>query len=62
MSNQVGQQDTRTRQQGEAPDLRSRYRAIGIPAISAATLCKARKERAPQQQGQSQGPQYEYED
>jgi hypothetical protein len=62
MNKQVGQQDSRNEQQGGTPDLRSRYRAIGIPAISAATLCKGRKDPAPQQQGQSQGMTFEYED
>jgi hypothetical protein len=60
MSKQVGEQESRY-QQGETPDLRSRYRAIGIPALSAATLYKGRKDVAPQQQ-QAQSQFVEYED
>ncbi len=62
MNNQIGEQDGRY-QQGETPDLCDQYRAIGIPAISAAALCKSRKP-APAQQGQSlpRGQFFEFED
>jgi hypothetical protein len=55
MTKQVGEQESRY-QQGETPDLRSQYRAIGIPAISAAAaLCKDKKQKsASKQQTQAQ--------
>jgi hypothetical protein len=49
----------------KAPDLCDQYRAIGIPAISAAALCQGRKSKTqPQSQSQSHigGPFYEFED
>ena len=62
MNNDVGTQDSRY-QQGETPDLCDQYRAIGIPAISAAALCNRRKSVDRQQsQSATQHQYFDYQD
>ncbi len=46
-------------QQGDRPDLTRRYRAIGIPAVSAAALSSPKKRVQPPQQ---QATNFQYED
>lgn len=62
MNNHAADKDGRY-QQGQSSDLCDQYRAIGIPAINAAALCKGEK-RQQSQQGQSmpRGQYVEFED
>jgi hypothetical protein len=52
MSKQIGDSESRY-QQGDTADLRSHYRAIGIPALNAAALCRGPKKVPAPQQAQS---------
>ena len=62
MINDVSNRESRL-QQGETPDLCDQYRAIGIPAISAAALCNRRKtEDRQQSQSASQHQYFDYQD
>lgn len=42
--------DRRQQQQGGSVDLTDRYQAIGIPAVTAATICKPKVEKPTGQQ------------
>lgn len=62
MNKDIGDQQGRY-QQSQGHDLSDQYRAIGIPAINAATLCNGRKERAEKKAKEQVPAQYlEFED
>ena len=62
MTIEYGQAQTETgqqQQQGDERDLSSRYRAIGIPAVTAAAMHAGKIKKRPVQQQQMS---YDYED
>jgi hypothetical protein len=60
MKTEFGDRSNDQPQQGDATDLTTRYRAIGIPALTAATLCKPKKPA--QDARQQQGMIFDFED